>query len=442
MITADDIQAVFVRDQFRDYIRDRFSLTLQLDQRYEVIAYAMAFDLQGASDRLAEGLPSNRIFELAREYWPEEFELPKREFGTLLREMCGLGVLRKRPDTAGPGRYVFRNPNVFHLLGDADNIIDVLFKKRKVPDVFEASAFHAPYGRTKGGTPRRGPITYEQEAVLSRGRRVAILCGNKAVNFTDVERFLSERVEPGRLRILEASMNANALAGVVMRLRPDRDTYICLVDEDEPWTLVWLERIADALRKAEVGRKLRVVFRADPEQLWRFVKELPDDYLQAETSLFDWIGAQPWSAAFLRRWCNDLGLHEVGEGIADLIQLTGGWPILLERYAASDEKTWGAKAEELNRYIDRHCDELLADIGLGKPSVRRELAPLLAWEKLNPNEVNTYADLWEEEGGKPVDPNTLARRLYWASLLGIVQDMSGYSMLNPLVARLLSADVA
>ena len=44
-VTSNDIQAVFARDEFRDYIRDRFSLTLQLDPRYEVIAYAMAFEL-------------------------------------------------------------------------------------------------------------------------------------------------------------------------------------------------------------------------------------------------------------------------------------------------------------------------------------------------------------------------------------------------------------
>lgn len=440
LVTAEDIQAVFVRDQFRDYIRDRFSLTLQLDQRYEVIAYAMAFDLQGASDRLAEGLPSNRIFELTREYWPEGFDISKREFGTLLREMCGLGVLRKRPDTAGPGRYVFRNPNVFHLLGDADNILDVLYKKRKVPDVFEASAFHAQYDRTKVGRTRRGPITYEQETVLNRGGRVAVLCGNEAVNFADVGKFLSERVERGRLRTLEASMNANALAGVVKRLRPDRDTYICLVDEDEPWSLLWLERVADALHEAQRGRKLRVVFRADPEQLWRFVDELPDEYLEPDTGLFDWIGAQPWDAAFLRHWCSDLGLHEVGGGIADLLQLTGGWPLLLERYAAFDETTWGAKAAKLKQYIAQNRDELLAAIGLGEPGARHELAPLLAWEKLNPSEVNTYIDLWEEDGGEPVDPRTLSRRLHWASLLGIVQDVGGSTMLNPLVARLMSDD--
>ena len=92
------------------------------------------------------------------------------------------------------------------------------------------------------------------------------------------------------------------------------------------------------------GRKLRVVFRADPEQLWRFVSELSDEYLQAKNDLFDWIAAQPWNGAFLRHWCSDLGLPDVREKSGDLLHLTGGWPMLLERYAASEEKTWEARA--------------------------------------------------------------------------------------------------
>ena len=210
-ITTDDIQTVFSRDQFRDYIRTRFSLTLQLDQRYEVIAYAMAFELQGASHRLAEGLSSNRIFDLAREYWRDGFDIPKREFDTLLHEMCGLGVLRQRPGSAGPGRYVFRNPNVLRLLGDAATILDVLYKERELPDMFEESAFHAQYGRTRVGSPRRGPLTYEQESVLNRGGRVAILCGTRAANFENVSEFLDERLEQGRLRMLKPCMDANGL---------------------------------------------------------------------------------------------------------------------------------------------------------------------------------------------------------------------------------------
>ena len=52
-VTADDVRAVLERNQFRDYIRNRFSLTLQLDQRYEVITYAMAVELHGEPHRLA-----------------------------------------------------------------------------------------------------------------------------------------------------------------------------------------------------------------------------------------------------------------------------------------------------------------------------------------------------------------------------------------------------
>ncbi len=135
IVTAGDIQAVFARDQFREQIRNRFSLTLQLDQRYEVIAYVMAHELQGAHARQAEGLSSKRLKERTEEFWPEGFKIPKREFDTLLDELCGLGVLRRRPTDSGSGRYVFRNPNVLRLLGDADTILDVVYKEREVPDL-------------------------------------------------------------------------------------------------------------------------------------------------------------------------------------------------------------------------------------------------------------------------------------------------------------------
>ena len=92
VVTYDDIQAAFQRDQLRERIRGRFSLTLQLDERYEIIAYAMASELLDGPDGLSRDLADNAVFELAREYWPEGFRIPKREFGTLLHEMCVYGI--------------------------------------------------------------------------------------------------------------------------------------------------------------------------------------------------------------------------------------------------------------------------------------------------------------------------------------------------------------
>ncbi len=244
-------------------------------------------------------------------------------------------------------------------------------------------------------------------------------------------------MEEGLLRRLKPTSDANALVGVLNRLRPDRDTYVCLVDEDEPWTLRWVDRAADALRKAQRGRKLRVVFRADPDHLWRVLAELPDEYLDADNKLFDWVGAQPWNAAFLRRWCSDQGLHDAGAKISDLLELTGGWPLLLKRYAASEGKTWEARAAELERYVGEYRDDLLDAVGLGEPAVRLELAPFRAWETLNANEVDTYADVWAEEGRPSVAADVLRRRLCWATQLGLVQDVDGPTVLNPLIARIL-----
>ena len=435
-VTAEDVQAVFARNQFRDFIRDRFSLTLQLDQRYEVIAYAMAAELQGERDGLAVGLPSNRILELVREYWPDGFKIPEHEFRTLLQEMCGLGVLRQRSGDAS-SHYVFRNPNVLLLLGDADTILDVLSKERQKPVLFEASTFHAQYRDAKAESPRRGPLTYQQEALLKRGGRVAVICGAPAAKLADVTGFLAERIEENRRRPLPACIDANALARAINRLRPDRETHICLVDEGDPWTLHWVERANEALRTAARGGDLRVVFCATPNELWdRFVADLPDEYLEATNSLFDWAPLQPWSAPFLRRWCSDLGRHEASAKIDDLLDLTGGWPLLLDQYAASSEKTWQARKDEIERYIAANRGEILEALGLDSHA-RHQLAPLCAWDSLDPTDVETYAELWSDRTHEHIDASVLRRRLFWATQLGLVQDIDGAISFNPLVARVL-----
>ena len=129
-----------------------------------------------------------------------------------------------------------------------------------------------------------------------------------------------------------------------------------MADENEPWTFSWLEKVASALRSVQRGSKFRVVFRADPEQLWRFVADLPDDYLDTYNDLFDWVPAQPWKDTFARRWCSDVPLPEVAGKIDELMQLTGGWPLLLDRYLNVGATNWNDKAVALGDYINEQCD--------------------------------------------------------------------------------------
>ena len=439
VITADDIQAVFDRNQFRDYIRDRFSLTLQLDPRYEVITYAMAYELlQGDANVFSRGLASRAILDLAKDAWADGFDTTEREFGTLLQEMCGLGVLRQRSVAARqPPSYVFRNPNVLLLLGDTGNIIDVLVKDRKLPDVFEASSFHGHYPQEPPQSVRRGPLTYEQESLLKRGGRIAVLCGTRAANLPAVGEFLGQRMDEGRLRRLEPCMDDNELARRLNALRPGRDTHVYLVGDDDPWTLRWIERASGVLSRAQRGGALRVVFSADPDQLWRLVADLPDQYLDDSNGLFDWVAAQPWSVTFVRRWASDQNLHEASPKIDDLLALSGGWPKLLELFAESDEKTWKAKSGALEDYITASADKLLDALGLSEDGTRLQMAVLRDCGTLTPEDIEEYAVLLDEDGSHSFAPGVLRRRLCWAVQLGLVQDVSGSLSLNPLVARIL-----
>ena len=436
-VTSNDIQAVFARDEFRDYIRDRFSLTLQLDPRYEVIAYAMAFELvHGGSEVVSRSLHHAQIRQLAMDAWPDGFNIPEKEFTTLLLEMCGLGVLRRRQSESGPSSYLFRNPNVLLLLGDSENILEVLYKERELPEAFEASAFHARYGQGNPQASRRGPLTYEQEALLKRGGRVAVLCGTDAANLSSVEGFLSQRTEEGRLRRLDLCVDETALRKQLTALRPGRGTYVYLVD-GAPWTMRWLETAANALKGTRRGSAIRVAFLADPDQLWTVVSVLPDEYLDESNGLFDWVPAQPWSSAFLRRWCDDQNLHEANTKIDELLGVSGGWPLLLERYAESSQKTWNAKIGELRDHVAENGDELLEALGLGTDAARLQLAALRDCGVLTPEDVEDYASLLSEDGNHTFEPSVLRRRLCWAVQLGLVQDIGGKLSLNSLVNQIL-----
>ena len=139
----------------------------------------------------------------------------------------------------------------------------------------------------------------------------------------------------------------------------------------------WIEEASNALKKIKRGKALRVVFLADPDQLWNFVSCLPDEYLCDPNGLFDWVAVQPWTAAFpatVVQRPESSRSYQQDRRTAQ--RITGGWPLLLERYAESDRKNWNAKASELQDYVAENRDDLLDALGLGSTTVRSQLAPM------------------------------------------------------------------
>lgn len=453
-VGGEDINAVFMRDGLRNYIRARFLLTLQLDPRYEVIAYSMALDLRENTDNLANGLSPERIAEQARSWWPDGFDIPDIEFDTLLHEMAGLGVLRRTVlESPEVQRYTFRNPNVLLLLGTANDIEKALYKPRELPKIFEASSFHARYV-DDDVSPKRGPLTYEQEARLRNSSGVAILAGTQAANIGHVSKFLSGRIGPSNFRELEPCYDKNRLERQITSLRPDRrqGLHVYMVPLGTPWSALWIEKAATALRRVQRRNLIRVVFIAEPQNLWSVltdidenasithlksdVRNLKSDTRQTRRQI-DWIDLGPWDISFLRRWCDDHDLH-VDQGVIDaLMEMSGGWPKILEKYDRSPHRHSRNRLAALEQFISRHRSDLLSQLGIDTPQVQYELETLFSYETFTSNQVIQLVRMQRESGEETLSILSLRRRLIWARHLGILQNRNGVWQVNPLVQRML-----
>ena len=342
-IEDSDIDEAYTGRELGDAIRERFLLTLQLDPRYEVIAYAMAHELKEGAD-LHRGLDRAKVHESARYWWDDGFQLRESAFHMLLQEMEGLGVLR----AVEPSRYTLRNPNILLLLGDVEG---ELIKERELPpkNVYAPSSFRAPYPKEPAASPKRGPLTRQQESCLRTGG-VAVICGCKAAGLEDVPEFLSQRVGRGEFSRIRPAASATAFEQQLLKLRPTRNTVtLRLVPSTVNWDVEWLRIAKRVLDKKAQGKRLwnRVAFIATPEVLWRLLAEADESDLDR----VDWCGLGPCDLTFLRRWLEDTNAAADADKAEDFLRTSGGWLDMLDRFSRRTRKPWQTRIEELQREL-------------------------------------------------------------------------------------------
>lgn len=158
------IDASFGHQEFRAGVVERFQKTLQLDERYELITYAV---WQRAMQDVHEGRPTARggyagsaVRAMADEWWPQGFadtDSPD-SFAALLDEMVEMGVLSREGE-----RYALRSQRIAAMLGSKAEIEDKLegFRHRRPKRRADPMTSHR---RMDGGI--WSPLSLRQEAVL------------------------------------------------------------------------------------------------------------------------------------------------------------------------------------------------------------------------------------------------------------------------------------
>ena len=429
--TLDDdaIDDAYGSRELRDAIRERFLLTLQLDQRYEVICYALAHELREGAD-LDRGLTRDRIFEEVTGWWPEGFGSRNLEFDMLLQEMEGLGVLR----AIEPDRYTLRNPNILLLLGNREDFEKALTRERTPAPQYAPASFRSRYRNDSHTSARRGPLTRQQESALHRGG-VGVICGCPAAGLEDVQEFLSRNFDSDEFSRIQPAANAAEFEQQLRKLRSVRNSVtVRLVPPTIKWDGAWLRTAKRVLEGKAQGKRLwnRVAFIATPNQLWGLLTGAAESDLDG----VDWFPLGPCDLTFLQRWLADINATADRSAAENFLRISGGWPVELDRFGRKRPgKSWQTRLGELQREVEKNAARRLRDeFGLTEEAeaVLRGLAG--ADDPFDQDSI----ELVSSEIG--VDPRSVRQRVDWGQRLGLLSSAGDASWrFNSLVKRLLEA---
>ncbi|MEW2132469.1 hypothetical protein [Streptomyces sp. NPDC005435] len=159
-ITDGDVQEVAASETLRRRIAERLRFTINLEDRYRVLALVIA--LRSLGDGYRGGYSAKELLDLARDAWPAGFEeCGVQQAEIYLTEMVGLGLLIRLGDRAG---FAVRSPNVVNMLGTREELeLELHETEFGLPYDYNPRAARRVLGRDGStGVQRYSPLTEGQ----------------------------------------------------------------------------------------------------------------------------------------------------------------------------------------------------------------------------------------------------------------------------------------
>ncbi len=421
-ITEQAVDGVYTNLDLRNAIRRRINLTLDLDGRYHVLAYALALDyLSQPPATQRDGRPVSWFLQEALVWWPEGFTSHRgtnESIRTILDEMVGLGVFRRLQD----GGYTFRSPNVVTLLGTQQEVEEKLQTKPKPPIEFSPARFRQPDSVHGSSGYPRSPLTVEQESRLHERRHgVSVVAGWELAGLDDLGTFLHNTFHDPFFADFGDCRDVQDFRQRLSSLprTPDAGTRLVFVAEAVPWSTEWLSAALDyCRRRRSPDRHVRIAFVADPLQAWRL------DLHATDLSGIDDVSLKPWSEDAVHRWIEDLALAHNAEETKKLAEATGCWTQALYHHYRNLTQSDGFNIEKLGSDTDTVARLALKSVVFSLASdelaeARQVLQDLAVFndDPLSDDEI--------VEGLETGDRELRERVLKWAKLLHLVHHVKG-----------------
>ncbi len=448
IITSQQVDDAYNNQDLRKAIRDRFIWTLQLDQRYEVIAYAIAYASIESENGMVNGFNVSWIRNEILTWWYEGFQgLSSDEILVLLEEMVGLGVLR----VTSTGGFTLRSPNVLLLMGTPEEIEATLLQPREVPLEYEPATFRSAIGIKDDS--KRSPLTAQQESKLLLSENgVSIIFGSLAAGLDDLKLYLksvlSNKKEYFYYYWDDVSSKDDLSQSLKGRIhnRQKEGTTIIFVSASCPWNQHWVDEALTPLGRLRAKNSfVRVVFVADPQKAWQLINKNRTEFnsVNGLTSL----SLKPWHDVAIRQWLQDCGFPSDKVSREKITAATGNWSTLLHRFyqnSKSDIHHWELHLEGLKDSLNDSQEALdftKLQLGIERYEQQKILRALADWcqtpeDSISTDELVALVD--------DIQPDIVTAVLRWADLLSLAypvgkKDGKDYWRVEPVIGRILEA---
>ncbi|BAY24428.1 hypothetical protein NIES2100_42230 [Calothrix sp. NIES-2100] len=436
-IADKQVDETYQSNNLRKAIRDRLLWTLQLDQRYEVIAYSIAYESLTSPKGMVDGFSVSWIQDAVLSWWSEGFQGKSTdEFRALLEEMVGLGVLRETNE----GGFALRSPNVVLLLGTEAEIEEQLLRSREPALGYDAEIFRSAL---RHDLSRRSPLTVQQESALRRRENgVSIIFGCPAAGLNELQDFLISAVGKEFWIPIEnvagESDFTKHLANLDKREMGIDGTTIMFVSSTCDWSQEWVKIALEKVQRLKSKKSFaRVVFVANPPKVWELINlNCLDSLVSQGVSIFS---LKPWHDAALRQWLEDDNFTAANkESREKITEITGNWPVLLQRFyqQAKSDQHWEPHLQKLADSLtnSEYLNELAILMGLDNthPQQKQILHALATLKEA------AIADLIEIV--EDISAEIVHQTFKWAELLRLAYPVGNSNWsIDPLVGRIVTS---
>lgn len=425
-ITREHIETASQNRELQQTIRSRFQITLDLDNRYQIVALVVALETQqrqGMDDDPSDGFDTEWIRQQALSWWGIGFaDRSFDAFRALLDEMVGLGVLRR----AGSDRmgYALRSPSLAGLLGGPMELEQALLEasEKEPPELYQA----ATYRRGRHGDPWvRSPLTGQQESdILAEKSGVAVLFGTALAGMDRLQEFLKEMVEDKdfvQSEIIEGAQDIRTFENQLRKnfeiFKKAEGTLFLVIPDTEPWTREWVVTAIKQVNKRRFARATyRVLFVGNPRDAWDWFQHMHEETV-SDISL---LMLSPWAEPFVGQWAKDAGFGPLSSrDLKNWGEVTGWWggpmAILGERLR-DDPAAWKRAFDEFREDIKVNIQKFIAnDI----PTELKHPLRILA-DYGEPLAEEEWLELLESK-----DAKELKRIIHWADMLNMLTPSEG-----------------